>query len=349
MIAVILNVWGLATFSASKWLGSNLVLWGIVAACYAAAKSDHARLAVEIILAIFETALIPSLIGMLSQWYNTSRHCVRIAFCWCGMIAGQRIGSFIFSYIGNGSGWDIVHICFGIVTVILGVTITLCVPTEPQTALFLQPVEKQAVNQDLSNATSSARRSSFTEIHPIYDVYCWGFIALACLVGIARDPYYLVSGMAASSSNLAVAQVSVILLSAVVLTCHGIAITGNDWAWVTLLSFVGLITNTIAIALRRASDDSHLEVNLVFLYMATISFASMPVILNWASVRISGRVKRPLVFSLIGALFNVKDVVCIWGSSGDSSLSLAVFVAAAVISVCLHVFFEPKRRNRGSL
>lgn len=46
---------------AAKWLGANVVLWGIATACTAAARNYHLLLVSRIFPGIFEAAMAPSL------------------------------------------------------------------------------------------------------------------------------------------------------------------------------------------------------------------------------------------------------------------------------------------------
>lgn len=50
-----------------KWLGMNVILWGIVTACTASVKSYHGLLASRILLGIFEAALAPCLMLIIGE------------------------------------------------------------------------------------------------------------------------------------------------------------------------------------------------------------------------------------------------------------------------------------------
>lgn len=65
-------VYFLQMFPAAKWLGVNVVLWGIATACGAKAHNYHALLVSRIFLGIFEATIGPSLLLISSQWYTKS-------------------------------------------------------------------------------------------------------------------------------------------------------------------------------------------------------------------------------------------------------------------------------------
>lgn len=61
-------VYFLQVVPAAKWLGVNVVLWGIATASGAAAHSYHTLLVSRVFLGIFEATIGPSLILISSQW-----------------------------------------------------------------------------------------------------------------------------------------------------------------------------------------------------------------------------------------------------------------------------------------
>ena len=70
LIAEIPNALVLQWVPVARWLGVNVVLWGIATACTAAAKDYNSLLAARIFLGIFEAAIAPSLMLISSQWYT---------------------------------------------------------------------------------------------------------------------------------------------------------------------------------------------------------------------------------------------------------------------------------------
>lgn len=110
LIAEIPNAMALQWVPIAKWLGANMVLWGIAAACTAAAKDYHSLLAARIFLGILEAAMAPSLMLLSSQWYTKSEAAPRFSIWYAGLGLGQILGGVI-SYGFQGiqppsfSGW----------------------------------------------------------------------------------------------------------------------------------------------------------------------------------------------------------------------------------------------------
>lgn len=77
---------------AAKWLGANVVLWGVATACGAAAHNYRTLLVSRIFLGIFEATIGPSLLLISSQWYTKSEQAPRFSLWYCGLGIGQIVG-----------------------------------------------------------------------------------------------------------------------------------------------------------------------------------------------------------------------------------------------------------------
>ena len=134
----------------AKWLGGNVILWGIATACTAAAKDYHSLLAARIFLGIFEAAIAPSLMLVSSQWYTKSEAAPRFSIWYGGLGLGQIIGgvlSYAFQHVKHPSfaGWKIMFVVLGLVTVLIGFLTILILPDTPMKARFLSESEKVAL------------------------------------------------------------------------------------------------------------------------------------------------------------------------------------------------------------
>ncbi|KAK6992794.1 major facilitator superfamily domain-containing protein [Favolaschia claudopus] len=106
LIFEIPNTYCLQIVPAGKWLGANVVLWGVATACAAAAHDYHTLLASRIFVGIFEATIGPSLLIISSQWYTKSEQAPRFSFWYLGLGVGQIVGgavSYAFQHIAPGS------------------------------------------------------------------------------------------------------------------------------------------------------------------------------------------------------------------------------------------------------
>jgi len=157
---------------AAKWLGANVMLWGIATAAGAAATSYQTLLASRIFLGVFEATIGPSLLLISSQWYTKSEQAPRFSFWYLGLGLGQIVGgavSYGFQHVTPAaalSGWRTMFIVLGVLTVVIGACTALFLPDTPMKARWLTDSEKVALLKHVSvNRTGiESRKFRITEI-----------------------------------------------------------------------------------------------------------------------------------------------------------------------------------------
>lgn len=132
---------------AAKWLGANVVLWGIATACGAAAHNYRTLLVSRIFLGIFEATIGPSLLLISSQWYTKSEQAPRFSLWYCGLGIGQIVGgavSYGFQNVKREGfeSWRIMFVVLGCVTVVIGLCTFFFLPDTPMQARWLTDEEK---------------------------------------------------------------------------------------------------------------------------------------------------------------------------------------------------------------
>lgn len=150
---------------AAKWLGVNVILWGIATASGAAATGYRSLLVSRVFLGIFEATIGPSLLLISSQWYTKSEQAPRFSFWYCGLGIGQILGgaiSYAFQHVASGlhlAGWRIMFVVLGCVTVVIGIATVAFVPDTPMQARWLSDQEKVALLKHVSvNMTGICHR-----------------------------------------------------------------------------------------------------------------------------------------------------------------------------------------------
>lgn len=175
---------------AGKYLGINVVLWGIATACTAASKDYHTLLAARIFLGIFEAPVAPALMLISSQWYTKSEQSPRFAFWYCGLGVGQIVGgalSYAFQHVHNAEfqSWKILFVVLGCVTVLLGFGTTFVLPDSPMSARFLSDAEKAALLRHVASNQTGVMNTRFQPsqlLAAMGDVQLWLLALMTILV-----------------------------------------------------------------------------------------------------------------------------------------------------------------------
>jgi MFS family permease len=155
----------LSKVPAGRWLGYNVICWGVATACTAAATDYHTLLVARIFLGIFEAPVVPCLVLISSQWYTKVEQGPRFAIWYCGLGAGQIIGgmlSFGFQHVASTAfqSWKIMFVVLGGSTFILGLA-TLFLPECPSQASFLSDHEKAVLSARLPNPETAGTNKKF--------------------------------------------------------------------------------------------------------------------------------------------------------------------------------------------
>lgn len=187
----------------AKWLGINIILWGIATACTAGATNYGTLLTARIFLGIFEAAIAPCLMLISSQWYTKSEQAPRFSIWYCGLGLGQIIGGFIsfgFQHIGPNAdlkGWQIMFIVLGLITCLVGVVMVLILPDTPMKAKWLTEGEKRALLKHVSvNQTGiENHRFKWSQLKEVLlDAQIWIMLLITILVSPFLFPRPIASG-----------------------------------------------------------------------------------------------------------------------------------------------------------
>jgi MFS family permease len=183
----------LQKFPAAKWLGFNVVAWGIACACTAAAHNYPTLLVARIFLGIFEAAIAPCLMLLSSMWYTRAEQAPRFSLWYCGLGVGQILGGLI-SYgfqqvqAGDGAtaGWRVMFITLGLVTVIVGVVTSVWLPDSPMKAEWLSEEERVWIIRRVRGNRTGILKRGFKWRHLVellVDPQIWGLVLITVLVG----------------------------------------------------------------------------------------------------------------------------------------------------------------------
>ena len=232
----------------AKWLGFNVVLWGIATASGAAAKNYPTLLVSRIFLGIFEATIGPSLMLISSQWYTKSEQAPRFSFWYLGVGLGQIIGgavSFGFQHVAPGAGlagWRIMFILLGLLTVICGLCAFFLLPNNPMQARWLSNTEKVALLKHISvNQTGiEIKKFRFRElVEALRDVQIWLLTLSVMLLSVSSGVVTTYSATLIGNLGYQPRQAAlmnmpsgVVSIFFTLLVGYGIRKQSHRWAWI---------------------------------------------------------------------------------------------------------------------
>lgn len=319
LIAEIPNALALQKIPAGKWLGANVVLWGIATACTAAADNYAGLLAARIFLGIFEAAIAPCLMLISSMFYTKSEQAPRFSFWYCGLGLGQIVGGLVsygFQKVKNPefAGWRIMFIVLGLVTVIIGFLTIWILPDTPMKASFLTEREKVALLKHVSVNQTGISNKHFKLSHVIEvvrDIQIWLMTILTILISISSGVVTtysatLIRNMGYSSPISALLNMpsGIVSILSTVIVGLGVRRTSHRWAWLFACCVPGILGGGLL-----SFQQKNRAALLAGIYLVNSIVATLVIIYQWTVANCAGQTKRVIASALIAGSFSVGNII----------------------------------------
>ncbi|KAJ7182307.1 major facilitator superfamily domain-containing protein [Mycena crocata] len=176
----------------AKWLALNIVVWGISTACTAAVTNYHGLLACRILVGISEAATQPCLMMITSMWYTKSEAIFRFSIWYTGLGVAQVIGSLVswgFQQVLHKSlsGWRIMFVMLGCLTVLAGLGTFFILPDSPMSSKWLTEDEKSKAIKRVERNQTGIKNPHFKFsqlLELVLDVQMWLIFTMVCLLSM---------------------------------------------------------------------------------------------------------------------------------------------------------------------
>ncbi|KAL8377588.1 hypothetical protein RB595_008328 [Gaeumannomyces hyphopodioides] len=150
-------------FPIAKFLGYNIVIWGLVLMATAASSSFAGLAAARFVLGMTEATISPGFVAMTSIWWTRHEQAGRSALWVSFLGTGGFVGSLAIFGIGHIHGslssWRYIFLVLGSITTMWGVVFLLFVPDGPALVRWLNAEEKMvAVQRVIENKMGTKSR-----------------------------------------------------------------------------------------------------------------------------------------------------------------------------------------------
>ncbi|KAL8968541.1 MAG: hypothetical protein Q9183_002416 [Haloplaca sp. 2 TL-2023] len=319
LIAEVPNAIILQRVPVAKWLGANVVLWGIATACTAAAHNYVTLLTARIFLGLFEAAIAPCLILISSQWYTKSEAAPRFSIWYAGLGVGQIIGGLVswgFQQVENPSfaGWRIMFIVLGLVTVVIGFVTFFILPDTPMQARFLSETEKVMLLKHVSVNQTGIRNKKYNlrqALEVLMDIQLWLMTILTILISISSGVITTYSvtlvrnfGYTAPQAALLNMPSGLVSIASTLIVGYGVKHTSNRWAWLVACCVPGILGGGLmSFATGRKASQ------LAGIYLVNVITATLIIIYQWTGSNVAGQTKRVISVALVSGSFSVGNII----------------------------------------
>ncbi|KAJ7056873.1 major facilitator superfamily domain-containing protein [Mycena amicta] len=348
-----------------KWLGVNIILWGVVTACTAAVHNYRGLAATRAMIGILEAATAPCLMLITSMWYTKSEAIIRFAIWYCGLGTAQMLGGLIswgFQQVLHEaiSGWRIMFIVLGSATIVVGIWALISMPDSPMEVSWLTEAEKRIAIQRVAVNQTGIKNTHFKWQHLrelVLDPQIWLLTCLIVATSLSSGviSFYsttLIRNFGFSPQRSALLNMpsgAVSLLSN--LTTAYIAHRYNARALtITVFSCLAAIGSALMSFL-----PSHERAGLlVGVYLVNTITVALYLVFSLTTANVAGQTKRVAANALISGAFSVGNIIGPQLFKPKDApqyipakiILLVTQIATAVFAAALRVYYGWQNKSR---
>lgn len=318
-----------------------------------------------------------------SQWYTKSEQAPRFSLWYCGLGLGQMLGgivSYAFQQIHHPAftGWRIMFVVLGVVTVLIGMATIIVLPDTPMKANFLSDAEKAALLNHVSINKTGVSNPHFKVFHIVeilLDIQIWLMTILTILVGGINQPelaqadkfedfnlnwrdhhilchadpklwLYTSSGGTPEHASRIVSIASTLGIG------WAIRRTSNRWVWIVACCIPGILGGGL---MSFAPQRNHAAI-LAGIYLVNSVVATLIIIYQWTRANVAGHTKRAISVALISGSFSVGNIIGPQTFQAKDAPGfipakitvLATQAAGAFVAVLLCVYYLWANKRKGA-
>ena len=311
----------LQRFPVAKVLGFNILAWGIIICCSAAAHNFASMLALRTLLGCCEAVISPALIMTTSAFYTKREAGPRYGFWYCGLGAGQILGGLISFGAQHGPrgvallGWKIMMLSVGLFNIFIAIMVLLFLPDTLESARFLSAEEKNSIREKLAldqggNGEKVFKLASLGEVFT--DIQVWLLILLTILIVIPSGVITtfsatIIRGFGYNSKQAALLNMPSGIISIVsTMLCTWAILKGFPrWLSIVLL----LIPVMIGAALMSFTGKGNQPAKLAGIYLINAIVAPLALIYTWTGANTAGFTKKVAANGLVAAAFSIANII----------------------------------------
>ncbi|KAI1637110.1 allantoate permease [Biscogniauxia mediterranea] len=356
----------------AKYLGANVILWGLIVALNSAAKNWAALATLRVLLGCFEAAVAPALILVTSMWYKKSEQPARVGLWYVGTGTGTIIGaltSFGFQHYAaeRFTPWQIMFLLFGLITVVVGILVVLFLPDSPMSSRLTHEEKIWAIERVRKNQTGIENKHfKLTQAWECFrDPQTWllAFITITSSIPNGAVSSYqatIIKGFGYTSKETALLSIPSGAVACVTVISAGIGSARLNMRGPIIIAIL-LIGGVLGGGLLAFSDADNKGTLLTGNYLTNVIGASLPLLYSYAAANCAGHTKKVTLNAVILMAFcagNIAGPQTFRAEDGPDYLPAKIVIVAssaagAAATVLLMVYYahENRRRDReyGSL
>lgn len=306
----------------AKYLGVNIVLWGIVLMLHSTTSKFSSLFALRFLLGMLESCVAPTLVLIISMFYKKDEQGRRIS--WFYFMNGMTsvFGGFVAYGISFYTGtkfvsYQILFILLGGLAILVGIVVLLWMPDSPLHATFLSKEERIAALERVRNDQGGTENKTFKReqmLEALTDIRTWLVVLTVLTTSIPN-------GGLSNFSNLIIKNFGYTSRQTLILSTPGGVVAAlttllcgywSDKSKDRMMPIVGALVPTIigsAILIGFNGQESKKGVLLFGVYLIGTFGSALSIIYAWNASNTAGHTKKVTVNSMTLFFFAVGNII----------------------------------------
>ncbi|CZR51051.1 related to allantoate permease [Phialocephala subalpina] len=287
----------------AKWLGINIILWGITLALHAAMKNFVGLVVLRGLLGAFEATSQPAFVLLSSIWYKREEQAGTVIY-----IIGSLL-AFGFSFVPQTApiaSWQALFMTYGIITVFWGAFVVYWMPDSPMKAHCFSEEDKKLMIERVRENRTGVQNRKFRK-DQVWDAMCdpqvYGIALIQLFITLPSGGLGAFANIIIKSFGYSTWQTQLLqMVSGVIqITAMLSAVWVDKRFHQTILAMMASVVPTIAgtIVLLLVPFEVGKRVGLLFAYYIMISFwACAGLALSLVTRNVAGQTKKSVVIAV---------------------------------------------------
>jgi len=350
-----------------RWISMCMLLWGTLTMLLAACKSASSLYATRFFLGIFEAALFPGAVFVISLFYSRGEQALRNGlFFSTATMAGAFGGVLAYGIsrmedVQGLHGWQWIFILEGLPTVLLTIVVFFYLPDYPETATFLSEDERDlAVRRLLADAGPATETEfswkQFRDVFVDLKVYLHMIPYILTMTPLYALALFLPTLVREFSFDAVTSQLMTTPAYVVGCVCTVLAAISSDRHRERGFHYaVPILMGALGFALLIALEHHSTAVRYIGLTVAVSGvFSSVPAMVAYISSNFGGHTKRAVATGLIISFGNCGGLISghIYAPGQTTRghiICLVMLCVAFLFILLLKTFYVRENRRRRNL
>ncbi|KAK9319179.1 major facilitator superfamily domain-containing protein [Lipomyces orientalis] len=347
-------------FPLGKYLGINVVLWGIVVACHAACRTYAPLMVIRVLLGVFEACVAPALVLITGMWWTKPEQSRRTGLWYMQIGVAQIVGAAIsygFQHVNSTkiANWQILFLFMakqGCLTVLIGLATIYFLPDNPMSAKFLSRGEKVLAIEHVRKNQTGVENKDFKWAHVrellFKDAQTWPlfFITVLAMIdngAVSNFSSIIISTFGYSNQRTTIIQMpsGAVSIIATVFATYLVAAVGERSLFVAIITVPSVIGAGLLLGL-----PAHLKVGKLFgVYLLNFCPAMLPIIYSWGAANTAGYTKRAMRNALTLVAFCIGNIIGPQMFKAKDAPSYSPAKIALIVTMSLVIVFAVALRQ----